>query len=45
LLERKSKRKIPFILEEIIEDGQVKGTRVAFEIPLKGSFISKKFKA
>lgn len=45
LLERKSKRKIPFIFDEIIEDGQVNGTRVAFEIPLKGSFISKKFKA
>ncbi|HOI31836.1 MAG: histidine kinase [Bacteroidales bacterium] len=44
LLERKTKRKIPFLLDEIIEDGQVKGTRVAFEVPLKGSFLSKKLK-
>jgi len=45
LLERKTKTRIPFILDEIVEDGLVKGTRVAFEIPLRGSFVSKKIKA
>ena len=45
LLERKTKTRIPFIVDEIIEDGIVKGTRVAFEVPLKGSFVSKNIKA
>lgn len=37
LLERKTKTRIPFILDEIVEDGKVKGTLVAFEIPIKNS--------
>ncbi|MBG0782487.1 MAG: histidine kinase [Bacteroidales bacterium] len=45
LLEKKTKTRIPFNVDEIIEDGLVKGTRVAFEIPLKSNFVSRNIKA
>ncbi|MCK9450881.1 MAG: histidine kinase [Bacteroidales bacterium] len=38
LIEKQSNIKINFIIEEIIENGSVKGTRVVFSVPLTGKF-------
>jgi len=39
LIEKQSNIKIKFIIEEIVENGSVKGTRVVFSVPLTGKFI------
>ncbi|MDY0078573.1 MAG: two-component regulator propeller domain-containing protein [Bacteroidales bacterium] len=39
LIEKQSKIKINFVIEEIKENGSVKGTRVVITVPLMGKFI------
>lgn len=39
LIERKTKTRIEFVIEEIINGGRVVGTRVLFSVPLTGKFI------
>ncbi|MBZ0242649.1 MAG: hypothetical protein K8F24_05500, partial [Bacteroidales bacterium] len=41
LIEKQSKIKINFIIEEIVENGSVKGTRVLFTVPLTGKYNGK----